>query len=325
GSKFCILTSEVSHFSIQKSAALLGLGYDSVLPIKCDANYRMDIEALRSCLKNCKAGGKIPLAIVATAGTTDFGSIDPISQIVEVCREQKIWLHVDAAYGCGLLVSRQHRAKLEGIELADSVTVDYHKSFFQPVSCGAFLVRDNQHLSLITHHAEYLNPLCQSQEGTPNLVNKSLQTTRRFDALKLWLTLRMMGPQLLGDYFDRLLSLASRVHQKLLLDSEIEVLNTPELSALVFRFLPNVGGEKANAINFCELNQNVRKSLSQAGAAVIAGTKVNELSYLKFTLLNPQTKTQEVLEVVELIKSHGRKILTDSDQTKSRSTVQVSN
>ena len=315
-SRFCILTSEVSHFSVQKSAALLGLGYDSVLPIKCDANFKMSIDALNHCLQECKTKGKIPLAIVATAGTTDFGSIDPIHSIAEICREQKIWLHVDAAYGCGLLVSREHRSKIDGIELADSVTVDYHKSFFQPVSCGAFLVKNRQHLSLITHHAEYLNPLSQSQEGTPNLVNKSIQTTRRFDALKLWLTLRMMGPQLLGDYFDRLLSLASRVHQALLDDDEIEVLNTPELSALVFRFLPKNTGAECE-VDICELNQKIRKSVSREGAAVIAGTKVNQQSYLKFTLLNPQTKTHQVVEVVELIKSHGRKILSESDKQES--------
>lgn len=129
-----IFSSQVSHFSIQKSAALLGLGYDAVVPVACDDAFRMDINALKDELARCHAEGLIPIAVVATAGTTDFGSIDPLNDIADVCRKENVWMHVDAAYGCGLLVSPQHRQRIDGIQLADSVTVDYHKSFFQPVS-----------------------------------------------------------------------------------------------------------------------------------------------------------------------------------------------
>jgi L-2,4-diaminobutyrate decarboxylase len=150
-------------------------------------------------------------------------------------------MHVDAAYGCGLLVSEAHRQRLNGIEKADSVTVDYHKSFFQTVSCGAFFVRDKQHLSHVTHHADYLNPLSAQQEGTPNLVNKSIQTTRRFDALKMWLTLRIMGPAKLGEAFDSLITLTQATHQLLKAHPVIEVLHAPELTTQIFRFVPRPG------------------------------------------------------------------------------------
>ncbi len=198
--KWRVLSSRLSHFSIQKSMAILGLGYDAVISVDYDEHYRMDSVQLEREIEHCHAQGLIPIAVVATSGTTDFGSIDPLNAIADLCQQYGIWMHVDAAYGCGLLVSETQRQRLSGIEKADSVTVDYHKSFFQTVSCGAFFVRDKQHLSHVTHHADYLNPLSAQQEGTPNLVNKSIQTTRRFDALKMWLTLRIMGPAALGKH-----------------------------------------------------------------------------------------------------------------------------
>ncbi|MEE7567787.1 aspartate aminotransferase family protein, partial [Xanthomonas sp. Kuri4-3] len=161
------------------------------------------------------AAGDWPMAVVATAGTTDFGSIDPLPRIAQLCRDRALWLHVDAAYGCGLLVSRRHRHLLDGIEHADSVTVDYHKSFFQPVSCSALLVRERRRLSALTYHADYLNPFASVAEGIPNLVDKSLQTTRRFDALKLWMSLRVVGADAIGELFDRLLGLARDGHAAL--------------------------------------------------------------------------------------------------------------
>ncbi len=128
------------------------------------------------------------------AGTTDFGSIDPLTEIADVALAHDLWMHVDAAYGCGLLVSRR-RALLSGIERADSVTVDFHKSFFQPVSSSAVLVRDRATLGHVTIRADYLNPVEHAdRRGIEDQVDKSLQTTRRFDALKLWFTLRAHGP-----------------------------------------------------------------------------------------------------------------------------------
>lgn len=170
--KWRVFTSKLSHFSIQKSMAILGLGYDAVIPVGYDEQYRMDAALLEQEIQRCLEQGLIPIAVVATSGTTDFGSIDPLNDIAHLCRTHGIWMHVDAAYGCGLLVSEQHRQRLNGIEQADSVTVDYHKSFFQTVSCGAFFVRDKQHLSHVTHHADYLNPLSAQQEGTPNWSTK---------------------------------------------------------------------------------------------------------------------------------------------------------
>lgn len=177
-----IFASEVSHFSVQKSAKLLGLGPDAVVTLPVDHDKRLHTVALARELERCRRDGLVPMAVVATAGTTDFGSIDPLPEIADLCARYGTWMHVDAAYGCGLLTSLKHRDRIDGIEHADSVTVDYHKSFFQPVSSSAVLVRDAATLRHATYHAEYLNPRRMVHERIPNQVDKSLQTTRRFDA-----------------------------------------------------------------------------------------------------------------------------------------------
>ncbi|WP_144391848.1 pyridoxal phosphate-dependent decarboxylase family protein [Pleionea sediminis] len=303
-SRFRIFTSSVSHFSVQKSAAILGMGYQSVVSVKVDDDFKMDIEDLILKLKQCHEDNLIPIAIVATAGTTDFGSIDPLIEIAKVAKMNNIWMHVDAAYGCGLLTSNSHRHRLTGIEQADSVTVDFHKSFFQPVSCGAFFAKSKQHLKVVTHHADYLNPLSQSKEGTPNLVNKSIQTTRRFDALKLWLTLRVMGATQLGAFFDQLIELTLNVFSLLKDEPDFEVLNQPELTAIVFRYAPKVLEEKTLE----RINPEIRKSLSKSGEVMIAATKFDGRHYLKFTFLNPELTLSDINLVIQKIKKVGQSL-----------------
>ena len=131
---------------MQKSAKLLGLAADAVIAVATDAGRRMRTDELAASIDRCRRDGQVVMAVVATAGTTDFGTIDPLPEIAEICAAAGVWLHVDAAYGCGLLVSPTRRHLLDGIERADSVTVDYHKSFFQPVSSSALLVRDRRAL-----------------------------------------------------------------------------------------------------------------------------------------------------------------------------------
>lgn len=301
--KFRIFTSVVSHFSTQKAAALLGLGYNAVVAVPYDSEFKMDAQALDQSIALCLSQGNIPLAIVATTGTTDFGSIDPLHTISTLAKQYGLWLHVDAAYGCGLLVSSHYEQLLSGIEMADSVTVDYHKSFFQPVSCSAFFVKDKQHFSYLTYHAEYLNPLSASLEGTPNLVNKSIQTTRRFDALKLWLTLRIMGAKQLGLAFEHVMDTAQQAYQLMLPNPYFELIHRPVLSTLVFRFMPE---QPRSDDDIDRTNAYIRKALFREGHTVIAGTKVNGKQYLKFTFLNPTTTLQHLNEIVDAIITEGK-------------------
>ncbi|MFE7356076.1 pyridoxal phosphate-dependent decarboxylase family protein [Streptomyces sp. NPDC057543] len=304
-----ILTSECSHFSVQKSAKLLGLGPDSVVPVPVDHDKRMQTVALARALEQCVAEGAVPMAVVATAGTTDFGSIDPLPETAAICRRFSTWLHVDAAYGCGLLTSLDRRHLLDGIEHADSVTVDYHKSFFQPVSSSAVLVRDRATLRHATYHAEYLNPQRMTAERIPNQVDKSLQTTRRFDALKLWMTLRVMGADGVGRLFDEVCDLAAEGWRLLAADPRFDVVVEPRLSTLVFRYIPS-GITSPTEID--RANLHARKALFASGEAVVAGTKVDGRQYLKFTLLNPETTAQDIAAVLDLISGHAEQYLGDS-------------
>ncbi|MEU1483692.1 aspartate aminotransferase family protein [Streptomyces sp. NPDC005752] len=304
-----ILTSECSHFSVQKSAKLLGLGPDSVVSVPVDREKRMQTVALAAALERCAAEGTVPMAVVATAGTTDFGSIDPLPEIAALCERYATWMHVDAAYGCGLLASRTRRGLLDGIEHADSVTVDYHKSFFQPVSSSAVLVRDRSTLRHATYHAEYLNPARTVEERIPNQVDKSLQTTRRFDALKLWMTLRTMGADGIGELFDEVCDLAAEGWRLLASDPRYDVVVEPRLSTLVFRYVPAHAGTPAD---IDRANLYARKALFASGEAVVAGTKVGGSQYLKFTLLNPETTVADIAAVLDLIAGHAEQYLGES-------------
>ncbi|WP_445524436.1 pyridoxal phosphate-dependent decarboxylase family protein [Streptomyces cyslabdanicus] len=308
-SRLRILTSEASHFSVRKSARLLGLGPESVVCVPVDHDKRLQTLALARELERCRRHGLVPMAVVATAGTTDFGSIDPLPEIAGLCERFGTWLHVDAAYGCGLLVSPTRRELLAGIEHADSVTVDYHKSFFQPVSSSAVLVRDASVLRHATYHADYLNPRRAVTERIPNQVDKSLQTTRRFDALKLWMTLRVMGADGVGQLFDEVCDLAAAGWTLLAADPRFDVVVEPALSTLVFRYLPVSVTDPAE---IDRANLYARKALFASGAAVVAGTKVAGRHYLKFTLLNPETTTDDLSAVLDLIAGHAEQYLGES-------------
>ncbi len=283
------------------------MGAEAVIAVPADAHKRMRTDALADELARCHREGLIPMAVVATAGTTDFGSLDPMPEIADLCARYGAWMHVDAAYGCGLLVSRR-RDLLAGIERADSVTVDYHKSFFQPVSSSAVLVRDRTTLRHVTYHADYLNPRRMAEARIPNQVDKSLQTTRRFDALKLWLTLRIMGAGALGELFDEVIDRAADAWKLLYDDPRFEVVVEPQLSTLVFRYVPGADPDPGLSD---QVNLHARDALFASGDAIVAGTTVRGRHYLKFTLLNPHTTLDDIATVLDLIAEHAGSYLAE--------------
>jgi L-2,4-diaminobutyrate decarboxylase len=298
-SRLRILASADAHFSVQKSARLLGLGDAAVVAVATGDDRRMDVDALRRGLGEVVAAGLVPMAVVATAGTTDFGAIDPLRPIADLCHLHATWLHVDAAYGGGLLASRRLRHRLAGIERADSVTVDFHKTWFQPVSSSALLVRDGRHLGHVTWHADYLNP---KDAAHPNQVDKSLQTTRRFDALKLWLTLRVMGPDAIGEYVEHVVDLATTVHARIDAHPDLEVAAPPQLSTIVFRYRPaGLPDETAD-----QLVGRIRSRLYDSGEAMVAATRADGRRWLKLTLLNPMATAEDLARVTDAVVAAGR-------------------
>jgi L-2,4-diaminobutyrate decarboxylase len=302
-----IFATTESHFSVSKSAGILGMAADAVVGVATDGTGRMDAAALAAAIEDVRRDGGIPMAVVATAGTTDLGRIDPVAEIATICESQGIWFHVDAAYGCGLLVSTRRRHLLDGIERADSVTVDFHKSYFQPVSSSAIVVRPGETMRRIAVHADYLNPRAAA---VPNQVDKSLQTTRRFDALKLWMTLRTMGAEQIGDMFDAVVDRAHEAYLQICDDADFEAVAAPTLSTVLFRYRP-AGMDVATCD---ELMPRLRQRLFYGGRAIVAGTTIGGHYWLKFTLLNPNTTMGNLRDVLDLIRGIGREMTGERDE-----------
>ncbi|MGL5406843.1 MAG: pyridoxal phosphate-dependent decarboxylase family protein [Propionibacteriaceae bacterium] len=296
-----IYASTDSHFSIANAAEFIGLGRAAVVAIPTTDTRRLDIRALQEQLAADSQAGLTPMAIVATAGTTDFGAIDPLRDIAQLAQSYGAWFHVDAAYGGGLLASTTLAERLDGTECADSITIDFHKMWFQPVACSAILVRDRNDLEFIRHHSEYLNPRSVSDTESPNQVHKSLQTTRRFDALKLWLTLRTMGRQGIGDMVDAVVALAEAAGDLVQATKHFDLCAPVQLSTVVFRFKPaEISDDTAHL-----LTSRIRKRILSQGTANIASTTVDGVSYLKLTLLNPTMTLDDIAVILAIIADAG--------------------
>lgn len=285
-----VLCSASAHFSVQKNMAMMGMGFASVVSVAVNDNQQMDIKDLKNSLQRLHDNGDIVACIVATAGTTDAGAIDDIKAISTLAKRYGAWVHVDAAWGGALLFSNEYRQRLEGLLLADSITLDFHKQFFQTISCGAFLLKDKANYRYMHYEAEYLNSAYDEAHGVPNLVAKSLQTTRRFDALKLWLSLEAMGERAYGELIDSGVNLTEQVAGFLAEHSGFELLVAPQLASVLFRVVPkNYPAELLDA-----LNQHIADELFAKGVANIGVTKVGDKQSLKMTTLSPVASLDDV-------------------------------
>ena len=297
--KFRMYASEISHFSMEKSAHLMGLGYDAVAKIPVDENMRMDMKALKEQIRQDVAKGFLPFCACATVGTTDFGSIDPMQEMRAVCDEYGMWLHADAAYGSGVVLSEKYAHRVAGLAACDSITVDFHKMFLMPISCSVSLIKDKSNFEALTLHADYLNREEDEEEGYINLVNKSMQTTRRFDALKVWISFRMRGKEGWSELITKCIDNAAYFYEQLARREDIEVIVRPEISSVVFRLLPQPGStEDADTIN-----KRIRRSLLHTKGVVIGQTVCRGNTCLKFTLLNPLQSHAKLDELLALILS----------------------
>ncbi|WGY47097.1 MULTISPECIES: pyridoxal phosphate-dependent class III aminotransferase [unclassified Vibrio] len=281
--KLRIVCSKKSHFTVQKSASWMGLGEKAILAVDALPNGTMDVTKLEAVVEQAKADGLIPFAIVGTAGTTDHGAIDDLVTIADVADKHEMWMHVDSAYG-GALILSSHKDRLSGIERAQSVSVDFHKLFFQTISCGALLLKDKSKFKYLLHHADYLN---REHDTLPNLVDKSISTTKRFDALKVFMTMQNVGPKQMGAMYDHLLDQTQQVAELVRQHEAFELLAEPSLSTVLFRAVNN------QASDLDELNKVVRLEALVRGVAVLGETIVDGKTALKFTILNPCLKTSD--------------------------------
>ena len=283
-------TSAIAHFSFQKSAHIMGMGYDSVVPLPIDSNARIDIGKAEEIIGRDAEEGYLPFLIIATAGTTDFGSIDDISSLRRIADRYGAYLHVDAAYGSGAIMSGRYKDRLGGISAADSITIDFHKMFLLPISCSAVLVKERKALDCFLIHADYLNREEDEEDGYINLVGKSMQTTRRFDALKVYISFRARGRRGYAKIIDRAIENAAYLYQRIASDEAFIAPVRPELSSVVFALK---GGD--------DLNKRIRRILLSKGI-VIGQTVYQSQVMLKFTLLNPALTYEHIDTLIATIK-----------------------
>ncbi|QIO09354.1 pyridoxal phosphate-dependent decarboxylase family protein [Acinetobacter lanii] len=299
-----VICSENAHFSVQKNMAMMGMGFQSVVTVPVNDNAQMDVNALEKTMAHLQNEGKIVACVVATAGTTDAGAIDPLKEIREITNTYGAWMHIDAAWGGALILSNDYRSMLDGIELSDSVTLDFHKHYFQTISCGAFLLKDEANYRFMHYEAEYLNSAYDEEHGVPNLVSKSLQTTRRFDALKLWMTVEALGEELYGSMIDHGVGLTRDVAAYIDATDGLEMLVDPQFASVLFRVIPE--GYPTELLD--TLNQNVADELFARGEANIGVTKVGQVQSLKMTTLSPVATLDNVKNLLALVLNEADRI-----------------
>ncbi|MFG3051937.1 pyridoxal phosphate-dependent decarboxylase family protein [Kitasatospora sp. NPDC048239] len=303
-----IIASHAAHFSVQRAAALLGLGERAVVPVPVDRHLRMEPAALERVLAEVTWAGQTPIALVATAGTTDTGAIDPLHAAADLAARYGAWLHVDAAYGGGALLSERLAPLLDGIERADSVSLDWHKLGWQPAAAGVFLVRQAESYVSLARRAEYLNPADDEHAGYPSLLGRSLRTTRRADAFKIAVTLRTLGRDGLGLLVDACHELALGAAKAVRGEPELELYCEPVLTTVVFRYRPP--GSSHDPAVLDEVNGGLRRLLLRSGRAVVGRTELPGEGpgrvRLKLTLLNPHTTPAEVGALLHEVVRAGR-------------------
>ena len=296
-----VFCSAEAHFSIARAAGVLGLGEDAVITVPVDEQHRVDPTALRRLLAEARRRGEVPVAVVATAGTTDFGAVDPLPEIAEIAAEGSTWLHVDAAYGGGALFSDRLAPLLRGVDRADSVALDLHKLGWQPVAAGALLARSAELFAPLERRVSYLNSEDDDEAGYGGLLGRSLRTTRRADALKMAVSLRGLGRRGFGELVDRCHDLARFAADRVREHPDLELLGEPVLTAVVFRYVPGGGADgAADAVN-----AQLRRALLDAGRAVVGRTEVDGAVALKLTLLNPHAREADVDALLDVVRAAG--------------------
>jgi glutamate/tyrosine decarboxylase-like PLP-dependent enzyme len=251
----------------------------------------MSVDALEQALEQDRRDGVRPWMVVASAGTVDTGSVDPLSEIADLCRRYGTWFHVDGAYGGLFALNDEGKAKLRGIEQADSVALDPHKTLFLPYGTGAALVRDGQQLlDAFSASADYIKPFSETDVG-PSPADLSPELTRHFRAMRLWLPLQIAGVAAFRAAQSEKLALARYFHSRL---SELEGWDAgpePDLSVVAFRYLPKSG-------DVDDFNERLIKHVQDEGRVMLSGTRIDGKFYLRCAILCFRTHLEHVDEAV---------------------------
>jgi len=284
-----IYCSTEAHMSIPKAAALLGLGHDAVRLIAVDDAFRMRTDDLRHEILRDLQNGKVPIAVVASAGTTATGSIDPMFAIADICHDFGLWLHVDGAYGA--LASIAIPDAFRGMERADSVSLDPHKWLYQPTGCGCLLYRDSSYArKAFGHSGEYARVLSDDPIEGFAFFEESIELTRPFRALALWLSLRFHGLEAFRESIREDLRFAQLLADLIDAEPRLERLAPVALSAVNFRY---VGCEDADGFN-----RSILTRVNQRGRVYISNAEIDGRFALRACIVNHRSTENDVRSIV---------------------------
>ncbi len=303
-----VYASEEIHMSIPKSVALLGIGRRNLRLIPTDSAFRMDLQALESQIRADKSAGIVPMAIVASAGTVKTGAIDPLRQIGEIARAHQAWFHIDGAYGALAAIAKPER--FDGINTSDSISLDPHKWLYQPLDCGCLLYRDPRAgQKAFSHTGDYARTLSEDPIEGFAFFEESLELSRRFRALKLWLSLRYHGLAAFRESIAKDLRQARRLAAAIRTEPRLELVASGDLSAVCFRYKAESGATEGG---LDRLNAELLRQLIKRGRVYLSNASINGKFCLRACIVNHRTKDSDIDEVVREVLLVGNALQTPS-------------
>ena len=303
-----IYGSDQTHSSILRAMRILGFQKDQFHRLPSDAEYRLPPDALRRAIQQDREVNKIPFCVIANAGSTNTGAIDPLDPLADICGEEKLWLHADGAYGASALFCERGRTLLRGLELVDSFTLDPHKWLFQPFDCAVLLVRDRKTLRHAFHvredEAEYLQD-ARGKEEEINLWDYSPELTRPFRALKLWMSLQVFGADAFAAAIERTFYLAEFAEKQLRANSLWEITTSAQMAVITFRAVRanwSANSRDATAKNKIDaLNRAIAARMQAEGFALVLSTELHGQTVLRLCTVNPRTTEDDIRKTIEAL------------------------
>ena len=286
-----LYTSVEAHSSVEKAAIVLGIGQENVVKIPTDSAFRMDVRELANAIRKDRREELQPFAVVATVGTTSVTAVDPVPAIAAVCDQEKLWLHVDAAYGGAAAVLESHRWVLSGCDAADSLVVNPHKWLFTPIDCSVLFCR---HEDLLARAFSLTPAYLQTSEAASvrNLMDYGSSLGRRFRALKLWFVLRAFGIDGARRRIAAHIEMAQELRSWIEADLDFELLAPTPFSTVVFRHRSTDS-----------VNERIHDDVNASGLALISHSEVRGVYALRMAIGNLRTTPEDVRETWELIRS----------------------
>ncbi|KAL6889986.1 pyridoxal phosphate-dependent transferase [Trichoderma evansii] len=291
--------SDQTHFSVPKVLRLLGFSNNQMRQLPADSNFRLDMVQLEKTIAVDKSKGFIPFLIVANAGSTNTGSIDPLNEIADLAKKYNMWMHVDGAYGASVALSKSHKSLLAGIERCDSLAWDAHKWLFQTFGCGIVLVHDKSYLAQsFTSTGDYFRDI-PSDDAEPNLFNYGIELTRPARHMKLWFTLRVLGLETLECMIDQGLAVARFAEAELRKLSNWEITSPAILGVVTFKYCPDGLEEKMNDA----INDAISAEIIKSNVAYIQTTRIRGRVSLRICVIHPEITNNDMQNIITTLNN----------------------